>query len=370
MNGASPLELEHTVSGVLHVFVAFDWGDEIDLEQARRLIPSEEHTLPRKARTPSSIAYQPPPLRSKLSPISLELRELGKVTADADITMFDFGAISAALRIPFRLDAHQLRQLAGSLAESANVIANVRESLKPTYEQLCPAIQKSSWSELSEEYFVFELSPKSFDMPIDSLCENRAAWLAGLVRLESGSLSSSEIAEATRLRLSYSPHDLFLPDWAAAVLVDAECDEVLEASAFANVQLLEFRHIDGRLDARLQSTYGLIRQLARTWLPFWRSHGRTVRALGELKMEANVMLERTGDALRLVGDPYLARAYRMLASRFHLDEWNQNIRRELAVLEGTYQVISDQAAAYRMEALEIAIVILILFEIVMALVRR
>lgn len=370
MPSANRLESERAVAGILHVFVAFDWGDEIDLEQARRLGPSVQHDLPRKPRTPTSISYQPPPLRSRLDSIPLALPELGTVAADADITLFDFGAVSAAIHVPFQTGPPQLRQLAAWLADSAGLIATLRAAVEPFFDRIRPAIQNPSWSEFSEEYIVFEMSPRSFETSIADLLEIEGAWLAGLVRLEAATLSEGEIAEALRLRLSYTPQDLFLADWAAAVLIDEDCDEVLDTIALANVQLLEFRHIDGRLDARLQSTYGLIQKLARTWLPFWRSHGRTMRALGELKMEANVMLERTGDALKLVGDPYLARVYRMLAARFHLDEWSVNIRRALAVLEGTYQVISDQAAAYRMEALEVAIVVLILFEIVMALLGR
>ena len=40
-----------------------------------------------------------------------------------------------------------------------------------------------------------------------------------MLRLEAGGLSAEEIAEALRLHLSYSPADLFICDWAAAVLL-------------------------------------------------------------------------------------------------------------------------------------------------------
>ena len=36
--------LAEAVAGTLHVFVAFDWGEEIDLDQARRLVPAEALT--------------------------------------------------------------------------------------------------------------------------------------------------------------------------------------------------------------------------------------------------------------------------------------------------------------------------------------
>ena len=74
----------------------------------------------------------------------------------------------------------------------------------------------------------------------------------------------------------------------------------------------------------------------------------------------------TGNALKLVGDPYLARVYRLLATRFHLDTWEENIQRKLEVAESVYQVVSDQASHFRAEFLEIVVVLLIVIEIVLA----
>src|SRR5207253_7576232 len=134
--------------------------------------------------------------------------------------------------------------------------------------------------------------------------------------------------------------------------------------------LLEYRYIDNRLDERITAAYGLLHPVVRSWLPFWRNYARSLRALGELKLEANVLFERTGNVLKLVGDQYLARVYRLLAARFHLEEWEQSIQRKLDVTEGVYQVISDQTDTYRAEFLEIVVVVLILLEVVLALVRH
>lgn len=368
MSTAKSLDSDRLLTGVLHMFVAFDWGDEIDLEHARTLSTSEKHALPRKARTPPSIGYHPAPLRARQPPVSLTLAELGRVSAELDVTLFDFGAVSAAVHVPICVSADVLRKLAGSLCDPSAHVEAVQQSLNPLFESLRPAIHHPVWSPVAEEYFVFQLEPVPDQSPA-ILLDECGAWIAGIVHLEADPLSSGEIAEALRLRLGYSPNDLFVPDWAATLIVDQGCEELLEVIAFANVQLLEFRHIDARLGSRLQETYRLIHELARSWLPFWRSHARSVRAVGELKVEVNVMLERSGNALKLVGDPYIARVYHALAARLHLDEWGANIRSTLAILEGTYQVLANQTAIYRAEMLEIAIIALILIEIVMAFVR-
>jgi hypothetical protein len=349
------------VSGILHVFVAFDWGEQIRFEHVEKQFPGSRHELTRRRRTPSSFSYRPAPLHLPLEPVDLELAEVGSVQAASGLTLFDFGAVSLALRVPFDLSAEQLHRLAGSLADPSVLLKTARKSLEPYYQQLLPSLVEPCWqSDLNEDYFVFQLAPCHLD-----LIKN-AAWLAGLVHLECAPLSTGETAEALRLQLSYSPEDIFIADWGAAVLIDQDCDETLQAVEFANLQLLEFRHIDNRLDERLESASRTIEPLTRSALPFWRVHARPLRALGELKVEANALFERTENALKLVGDPYLARIYRLVAARFHLDTWEENIQRKLEVAEGVYQVVSDQASHFRAEFLEIVVVLLILIEIILA----
>jgi hypothetical protein len=366
----SALELEQPLGGTLHIYVAFDWGDEVDLDQVRQLLPAEVHDLPRRRRTPSSIGYRPAPLRFALSPVTLELPALGAVSAAAEATVFDFAAVSVALHAPFRLSAAALAQLAGSLAEAAPLVRAARQAVEPLHQRLLPAIHDPLWKDdLSEEYFVFHFPPGEGLCPA-LLLGPLAGWAARLVRLESGSLSEREVAEAVSQSIGYSPEDLFVPDWAAALLLDRDCDETLQTIEFANLQLLEYRHIDDRLDVRLAAAYRLVQEFGRKWLPFWRSHGRPLRLLGEMKVEANGLFERTINVLKLVGDTYLARVYRLLSGRFHLKEWERVIQRKLDVAEGVYTVLSDQTAHYRAEFLELLVVILILVDIVLALMRH
>jgi hypothetical protein len=309
-------------------------------------------------------------LRFGLPPLTVRFGDFGPVEAAAEATLFDFGAVSVALRIPFRQSTAALTRLAGQLAEPEALLSVIHQAVEPLYTKLLSAIDAPEWSELSEEYFVFQI-PRGPPLPPPRvLLHAHGAWLASLLRLEAATLSDEEIAESQRLHICYTPDDLCVLEWSAAVLIDDDCEQTLQAIEFANLQLLEFRHIDDRLDQRLAEASSLIHPLAQTWLPFWRTHTRPLRALGELKIEANDLFERTSNILKLVGDQYLARVYRQLAWRFHLDDWAQSIQRTLHVIEGVYQVLSDQAATYRTELLEIVIILLIAFEIVMALIGR
>lgn len=356
-----------TFAGTLHIHVAFDWGDEIDLTTVRKLLRTTAHPLPRRRRTPVSFEYRPLPIRFALPPIGLQLPEIDAAQAPAEATVFDFAGVSVALRVPFALDAGALARLAGELAEPREVVRAVRGAIEPLYQQLLPGIHDALFSALSEEYFVFQLLSGPSLVPAE-LLHGHSGWVAGLVRLEAGPLSDEEIAEALRQHISYRPDDLFVADWAAAVLLDQDCEETLQAVEFANLQLLEYRHIDNRLDDNLSATYGLTRAKVDRRGPLsWRQHGFALRVLGELKVEANELFERTGNVLKLVGDQYLARLYRMLAKRFHLPQWEASIHRKLEVLEGIYQVLSDQAATFRGEAMELIVIVLIAIEILLAL---
>jgi hypothetical protein len=364
------------LTGRLHAYVAFDWGEEVDLEQASRLAGGSALDLARRRGTPTSIGYKPPPLRFPIGePALLELPCLGRTAVAAEATLFDFAAVSVALRVPFRLPRPALTELAGCLADPSRapaVIRAARAALKPLHERLRPAIHKPFWHDnLWEEYFVFQFPPGGPLRP-DDLLRREAGWLAGLLRLEDEPLSDEESAEALRLSLRYGRHDLFVPDWGAAVLLDDERDgsETLQAVEFANLQLLEFRHIDDRLDGVLAQASRLLKQAARARLAFWRGPDTPLRLLGELKVEANGLFERTGNVLKLVGDQYLARVYRLLATRFHLREWERNIKRKLEVVEGIYQVVSDQSHSFRTEFLEVIVVLLITIEILLAVFKH
>ncbi|SRR5579883_492716 len=365
-----------SLMGRLHLYVAFDWGEEIDLEQAGRLAPAAVLTLARRPRTPSSITYKPPPLRFQLESLSLDLPILGATPVSAiEATVFDFAAVSVAMHVPFQSTSTDLTSLAGQLADPSaaqTLVQTARRALEPLYQRLQPAIQKPFWhDDLWEEYIVFQFPPA---VPADPsvLLRERTGWLASLLRLEDQPLSESEIAEAVRLLLRYGCADLFVPDWAAAVLIDDEqaCIETLQTIEFANLQLLEYRHIDDRLDAVRARADWLIRRVAHSRLPFWRRYDAPLRRLGELKVDANDLFDRTGNVFKLIGDQYLARAYRLLATRFHLSEWERSIQRKLEVIEGVYRVVSDQTITFRTEFLELIVILLILMEVLLAVFRH
>jgi hypothetical protein len=284
--------------------------------------------------------------------------------------VFDFGAANVVFQVPYTLAMHKLQTVAAALSEPERLVKHARSVAEPVFHRLTPAFSRPDWNRLYEEYFIFQIHPGESLPAADQLLRDAPHWLASLLRLETGTLHALETAEALRYRVSYYPQDVVIIEWAAAVVVDRDCDETLQTMAFANLQLLEFRCIDQKVGDALAAAQRQIRPAVQSWLPFWRTHGRPLRALTEIRLDAVGTFERASSVLQLVGDQYLSRVYRLLSQRFRLDEWGQNVQRSLDVAQSVHATLSSQSSMYRLELLELAIVLLILFEIVMAFIRH
>ncbi len=95
-----------------------------------------------------------------------------------------------------------------------------------------------------------------------------------------------------------------------------------------------------------------------------------MRQVRELEIEATSLFERAENALKLIGDQYLARVFSLASARFHLNDWEQSIRRKLDTVGDVYDLLVEQAGSRRTETLEIIVVVLIALEIVLALMRH
>jgi flagellar motility protein MotE (MotC chaperone) len=200
-----------------------------------------------------------------------------------------------------------------------------------------------------------------------SVCTTHAAIIAQILRSEPAAMSAEEVREATNLRISFGLEDMTVVDWDAALVLDPEPDDVRTVLDFANVQLLEMRHLDQQLDEAIEQSYQLLSR-RRGWRVIAPAPFRTdVRKVAELQLESAVLLERVTNALKVFGEEYLTRIYRLASRRFQLAELDASITRKLATVESIYQKMADKAAGVRMELLEWVVIILIALEIILSL---
>ncbi len=356
------------LGGVCHALFAFDVGQAIDLDMVERLVSRhrQRETIRQRRRAPQHFQFEPPPLR--ISEFSLPV-EVGRFVTQPtiDLILYDFGSISVAFALPLRCGMDELLDLSNQLYENPALQQQARRHVDEFLNIIAPAVTSAGQTPLVEDYAIFMLD--ALPGPVDSLLREHAALFARILRSEAGALSSDEIGDAISARISYTPDDLTLVDWNAALVFGKDADDVRSVLEFANVELLEMRHLDGQLDRALDQAY--VSLVRRRWAPLslLGGYGRDLRRIARLQADSAVLFEGVNNALKLIGDQYLARLYRLASLRLHLPEWDASILRKLQTLESIYEKVTDQANTRRMELLEWIIILLIAVSMILPLVH-
>ncbi|MFZ4749114.1 MAG: hypothetical protein ACOYMM_01265 [Phycisphaerales bacterium] len=352
------------ISGECRVMFAFEAGFAIDLARAEARLPaSAREALPQSRRVPADSDFTQKPLRIAVERPVHAIDGFATATL-VETTIYDFGAISVAFRIPFDGEVSALAALAARLWNNLGLAAAARASVEETVAALGDTITRPELRASAEDFVVFVVDPASCGGAAPTVEAFGAARLAALLRLEDKPLSHEEIADAVQSPLAYGTRDLVLVDWAAAFVVDAEPAATLAVLEHANVQLAELKHLDGELDRGLDQVWTMLND--RSLFRRFRLRAN-LRLLAELELEGAALFDSVTNALKLFGDQHLARVQRTASRRFRIDDWEQSVSRKLATLGSISERLESRQSQYRSELLEWIIIALIAFEIVQAL---
>lgn len=339
--------------GSVYSIFVYDIAFSIDLDEANRRITSftQRESIKHRRRAPRYFEYHPAPLRISQDP-------------GVEVVLYDFGAVSVIYRMPLTGDFAALLQLSEELYENEDQLSDSRRRVLELLDVIKPALAKANISSFVEDYVIFHIESFAEALSIDDLTRRHALQLAQILRAEPRDLSDDEVTDALSHRISFGKEDVAIVDWNAAFVVDTEPEDLLTVLEFANVELLEMRFLDQRLDDALELAYERLSKRSRKWLAF-RSDPSDLRDISQWQMDSAILFEGVNNVLKLLGDQYLARLYRLIAQRFHLGDWDASILRKLQTLESIYQKISDQIVSRRMELLEWIIIALITISIVL-----
>ena len=369
MNASADVSIR---KGLVHVISAFDVGHSIDLARCKSQVAelTEMGRIRHKGHAPTYFQFDPAPLRMthEIAPLEIGSR---RTAASVDLTVYDFGGVSVSHTIPFSGTFEELIELSCALASTAVFQDDARKHVAHLVSVIENAVDRASMAEPTEDYLIFRIEEAQGLERLEELWTTHAGATARLLRSEGDPLSEQEVADAMSTRISFGKDDVALVDWSAALIVDREPEDVLSVLEFANLQLLEMRFLDTALDQALDRSYEAVSK-ARRWSAFgpsrW-SRGELAK-IGRFEVDGAILFERVGNALKLVGDQYLARVYRATSQRFRLAEWNAGILRKLETIESIYGKLQDRSTGARAEALEWIIIALIAVEIVFSLMRR
>jgi hypothetical protein len=347
-------------NGTCFVTFAYDAARSINLELAERRVheATQRQTMPHKRRAPSYFEYQPPPLRVSQDTEPVHVSRF-VASATVDLLVYDFGAVTATYSFPINGPFSDLLQLSEGLYDNEILLSDSRLRVSHLLEVIGNAANQASVAPVVEDYVVFHI--ESFTQPFNAsrFCSEQGRQIAQVLRAERQVLSDQEVEDAISARISFGIEDLTIVDWNAALLVDREGEDVLAVLNFANVELLEMRYLDQRLDRALDQAYDALSRPSLNLLRVFGYYSAALRRVAELQVDNAILFEGVNNTLKLLGDQFLARVYRLVNKRFHLEEWDASILRKLQTLESIYEKISDQAANRRMEILEWVIIILI-----------
>ena len=349
-------------AGAFRAFYLFDVADTIDLGALRTI--EGEGVFPKDIplRAYASTAY----LQFPVPPLVARLPDarFGELTCTVRAKFFDYGVIS--LRFSFTIEGswEYLQAAANDLRRNDEIARYASQTVERICKELGAALDDPHRA-LVEDYFVIEV--ERFEPRIESaaLLHDYSDSLAQLLLGETSALSQSEIEEALRTRFSYYVDDLTIVQWDTAFVYDRResSDAIGDILEFANSQLLELRTYDALLDRELDSIYAL-QPGSRARSLFGRREAESAATIRYIIVDVLELIDRSSNALKVVGDAYYARIYRAAASRLGLADWQKQIDSKLASVRDMYQFLVDQASSRRDEFLEIIVIVLIAIEIV------
>ena len=343
-------------------------GQGIDLEAAAQALtlPKEPLRMRHRRPAPRYFQFEAPPLRVRVDapPLGIGGR---KTHEGAEAVLFDFGAVSVRYTVPLEGPLESLIALSAAMEEETGAVADdARRCAGVVFDAIRGAIEGASIAPLTEDYVVYEIEALEPAAAPPELLATEPGVIARILRGEAAELSDDEVQDALSARISYGRSDLTLVDWNAALVFDEDAEDACSVLEYVNTQLLEMRLLDGKLDRSLDRCYEAVseRRLRVPLVPL------DVRRIGRMQVDGALLYERVRNALKLLGDQYLARLYRLGANRFHLGEWESSIQRKLEAIESVYAKLFDRASTRRMEILEWLVVVLIVIEIVISLTGR
>jgi len=364
----------HVQSGALIVHRLLDVANDIDLAQAETLWLSREGHESRRTRLSTTesneLAFDVPPALLTMPPTELAID--GVVTqAEMTVRVYDFGALVIALRIPVtELPWDEFSRQFDALGRATTREAAVwHDALDYVLGIIGPALRKPAARHLDEDYYFAIVH--AFAEPMSATQVRERADLAALLSGETRPLSAQAAAALTEQTYSYFEDDLVVLTWDRAFVYEPRRDsDVIDIIEVANAQLLEMRYYDELLDDELVAMYDLVAN-ARGGLSLLASRraARLARKLYGLVAEVTELTERVENSLQVTEDVYLARIYGAALELFRVPRLSAAVDRKLAIIRDTYTALYDEASSRRAELLELAIVLLILFEIGLALAK-
>jgi hypothetical protein len=364
-------------SAVVIAMHLVDIADAINLANVETLWAEQSRPASVRSKLSSTpakaVTFGVPPVRLTLDELDLTL--LGQsYRAHVTVRLYDFGAAAFSVQVPvtschwgtYTQLVNAVDALLGSGADSP-IWGQLLEHLR---EVLLPALMRPSPASLHEDYLLGIV--QAFDHPVPVSAMHERIDLVPLLSGEQRPLSEQARKDLLQQRFSYYADDLVVLTWDRAFIYEPRRDsDVVDILEVANAQLLEMRFYDELLDAELPRMYDMVEAAHHVGNPLGARHfADLARKLYTLVAEVTEITEKVDNALQVTEDVYLARVYASALDLFRVRHVSEAVDRKLSIIRDTYAALYEEASGKRAELLEMAIIVLIVVEIVIAILRR
>lgn len=354
-----------TFSGQIIFYRVFDVAAEIDLKQARELLSKQsvaEHFKLRRSSREMVIEE---------APVVLNLGSFDQFILNQEFAvlgqakLWSFGAVSISFRLDIRgaMSFKDLNALASSTEMEDSLHEHALQIVDKLLSQLSPCMKgKGVWDQY-EDYLIYNLDSnvgKAND--IKGLLEQEEFYQL-IFTEEVESLSESQKSFIRQSSIQYGKNDLIVLDWNSAFICsEGDSQDVADVIEFALCQLLELRYYDELLDHKLSSLYKSIQNKKPSLLSDKYTEFSNEAAV--VYIEISDIVEKIQNSLKVIGDFYYARIFRLAVDKFRCSDWQRSVDSKLNNLAEVSRLFHNQINERRNQLMEIIIILLIAVEVV------
>lgn len=353
--------------GALLAYRVFDTGDTVDLVRAEKKVP-EARRVDLGGPLTEGLVVASRPLELAVGEVELRLARAPGHLLRAKVCahVFEFGAVSIQYEIALEpgTTLESLVPLCDALYDAPELDRHGAEQRTKIVAALDGTVEKPhDWDE-PETYTVLFVESLAGGT-IEDLRQSETAAKLLLGESSPRALSAATKEDVLENAFSYLADDVVLLDWNSAVVVEPSGSRVVvSVLELATCQLLEFRYYDGLLDRELARVYDHVEK-ARPRVLFSPYRALTRQVLQRF-MELTEFTERVDNAIKSVGDFYLARVYLAAIRRFRVDQWRESVEAKLELVAKAYELLKGEVEVSRSQWLEMTVILLILIEILAA----
>lgn len=345
--------------GSLHIFLAFDIGFEIKISQISALFPKQSRDPVGYNFLNRSIGRDTLPIRLIFDPVQLNFSGITR-TFQCYATFFDIGALSLEFICEIQESVGTLPGFVLEVQNSKELKAVAQKIAEDIFKISKPAVMAADFFATPLLFTVFNIRELSPRIPTEALLrESLGVTIAQTLRSSLEPIGQAEIDRTLNPSIAYSDDDTVFVSSNVAVIFDQNSNEVIDVFELLNVQSLELRFIDAKLDKTLQSLYEATEQREHGWRKLIDLFETQSRKLNSIHLDSTIIVERVQQSYKFATDSYLVRIYELCVHRMFLTLFSTGIDKKLQVIRDIINDRRDRATSVRMEVIEWIVVILI-----------